>query len=830
MSEYDPSAIEANWQKKWESEGVFRQGPLGPDSERFYCLEMLPYPSGRLHMGHVRNYSIGDAIARFQRMCGRQVMHVIGWDAFGLPAENAAIQRGEEPRAWTRRNIESMRQQFRSLGVGFDWDREISTAEPAYYRWNQWFFLQMFERGLAYRAKRPLNWCDSCGTVLANEQVESGRCWRCDQPVRLREFQQWFLRITDYAQELLDDLDRLPNWPEKVRAMQRNWIGRSEGARCAFPVDGSDESIEVFTTRLDTIFGATYVALAAEHPLATKLASGTPQEATVEAFVSEQLGRSLEDRFAEGADKSGVFTGSYAVNPFSGERLPIWVANFVLMAVGTGGIMSVPAHDDRDLAFARKYGMRIRPVIRPDDADAPLDPDSMESAWTADGVLHDCGPYDGLTSAEARRRMAADAEARGFGSGTVSFRIKDWGISRQRYWGTPIPVVHCSSCGPVGVREEDLPILLPENAPLTGEGESPLARVPEFVETTCPRCDEPARRETDTMDTFVDSSWYYHRYLDPANTSRPFDREQAEAWLPVNLYIGGVEHAILHLIYTRFWHKMMRDLGLVTVDEPVDELFTQGMVIKDGAKMAKSKGNVVDPDRIVERFGADTTRLFALFAAPPERDLEWSEAGVEGCWRFLSRVWRTFEKVRERLPDKGDVPTSDAATGEAAALRRKTHLTIRKVTDDLGKRMHLNTAVAAIMGLINTAAPLADRADADAPTLHALRECFDALARLLAPFAPHFAEELWARLGGEGFVARARWPQADPALLVEEQVTVVVQVNGKLRGRLTLDRNADEAGAIEAARADPNVATHVEGKTLRRAIWVPGRLLNLVVK
>jgi leucyl-tRNA synthetase len=829
MGEYDPGSIERRWQQAWEEAAVFRQGDPGPGAERFYCLEMLPYPSGRLHMGHVRNYSIGDAIARFQRMRGREVMHVIGWDAFGLPAENAAIRHGEEPREWTRRNIASMREQFRSLGIGFDWSREISTAEPAYYRWNQWFFLRMLERGLAYRAQRPLNWCDSCATVLANEQVESGRCWRCDNPVRLREFPQWFLRITDYAQELLDDLDRLPHWPEKVRAMQRNWIGRSEGARCTFVVDGSDETLEIFTTRLDTIFGATYVALAAEHPLVEKLAVGTPNEDAVRGFVEEQLARSLEERFAEGAEKSGVFTGRYAVNPFSGERLPIWVANFVLMAVGTGAIMSVPAHDDRDLAFARKYGLRVRPVIRPEDGE-PLDGDTLEAAWTSDGILVDSGPYDGASSAEARTRMAADAASGGFGGSTVTYRIKDWGISRQRFWGTPIPVVHCPSCGPVGVREEDLPVVLPDNAPLTGEGDSPLARMPEFVETTCPRCGEPARRETDTMDTFVDSSWYYHRYLDPRNDTAPFSRERAEAWLPVDLYIGGVEHAILHLIYTRFWHKMMRDLGLLSTAEPVDELFTQGMVIKDGAKMAKSKGNVVEPDRIVERFGADTTRLFALFAAPPERDLEWSEAGVEGCWRFLSRVWRTFEKIRPRLPRAGDGAAADAAAGDALALRRKTHQTIRKVTDDLGPRMRLNTAVAAIMELINVAVPLVDRQDLDATELAALGEGFDTLARLLAPFAPHFAEELWEALGHEGFAARAPWPEPDPAMLVEERVTVVVQVNGKLRGRLSLDRGADEAAAIEAARADANVAAHLEGKTLGRVVWVPDRLLNLVVK
>jgi leucyl-tRNA synthetase len=829
MSGYDPGTIETKWQERWERARVFNVSGTSPDGEPYYCLEMLPYPSGRLHMGHVRNYSIGDAIARYHRMRGKRVMHVMGWDAFGLPAENAAIRHGVEPRAWTRQNIDSMRRQVRRLGLGYDWEREISSAEPEFYRWNQWFFLRMLERGLAYRAKRALNWCDSCATVLANEQVEDGRCWRCGGAVRLREFEQWFLRITHYAPELLRDLERLERWPDKVRAMQRNWIGRSEGTRCLFRVEDSDDAIEVFTTRIDTIYGATCVVMAVEHPRLAALAAGTSQAGAVKAFVDSQLSRSVEDRFSEGAEKLGVFTGRYAVNPFSRERVPIWAANFVLMDVGTGAIMSVPAHDARDLEFAQKYGLAVRTVIRPAGAEQALDPRTLERAFTADGVLHDSGPYDDLDSVAARERMTSDAEAGGFGERAVTYRIKDWGISRQRYWGTPIPIVHCPSCGVVGVPDSELPVLLPDKAPLTGAGESPLAQVPEFVNVRCPRCGASARRETDTMDTFVDSSWYYHRYLDPTNESAPFDRERAAPWLPVDLYIGGVEHAILHLIYTRFWHKMMRDLGLVETDEPVEVLFTQGMVIKDGAKMAKSKGNVVEPDAIVERYGADTTRLFALFAAPPERDLEWTESGVEGCARFLSRVWRVFQTARPRLPAPG-APVPAIEDPEALALRRKTHRTIVRVTDGLGPRMSLNTAVAAIMELIHAATPLAEGERIDAAATAALGECFEVTARLLAPLAPHFAEELWEQLGGAPFVALAPWPAPEAELLVEEQVTIVVQVNGRLRAKLRLDRGAEESVALSAARNEPHVASHLDGKRLSRVVWVPDRLLNLVLE
>jgi leucyl-tRNA synthetase len=828
VSGYEPQAIEAKWQSLWAKRDVFRVVNAESAKPQFYCLEMLPYPSGRIHMGHVRNYSIGDAVARFRRMQGEQVLHVIGWDAFGLPAENAAIQNKEEPRTWTLRNIDAMRAQFARLGFGYDWKREISTCLPEYYRWNQWFFLRMLERGIAFRARRHLNWCASCGTVLANEQVVSSRCWRCDNPVVRREFEQWFLKVTDYAQELLDELDDLPDWPERVRTMQRNWIGRSEGAKVLFAVEGLDASIEVFTTRIDTIHGATYVAVAVEHPLLLRLAAGTPQEPAVYGFVAAQSSRSVEERFADGAEKLGVFTGRHAINPFSGERIPIWAANFVLHDVGTGAIMSVPAHDDRDFAFAKAYGLPIRPVIREPKGE-PLDASTLEGAFVEDGIVHASGSYDGLESGEARARMSAEAEARGFGAKTVTFRLKDWGVSRQRYWGTPIPVVHCPTCGVVPVPDADLPVLLPENAPLTGEGGSPLAQAPGFLETTCPRCGEPARRETDTMDTFVDSCWYYFRYADPANDKAPFDWAKVSPWFPVDLYIGGIEHATLHLIYTRFWTKVMRDLGLVTIDEPVTSLFTQGMVIKDGAKMSKSKGNVVDPDQMVERYGADTTRLFTLFAAPPERDLEWSEAGVEGCFRFLGRLWRAFEKAKPSLPPAGTPAPTSAGVGDALALRRKTHHTIRRVTDDLGPRMHLNTPVAAIMELLNLATPLVSAGPMGDGEAWAVREVFETIARVLSPFAPHIAEELWEGLGFAPFVATTTWPSADASLLVSDEVLLVVQINGKVRGKLTVAAGISLEEAIAAARADSKVAAYLNGGSIRKTVFVPDRLLNVVL-
>lgn len=828
VSDYDARTVEPKWQARWADAKVFRVAEPDPARRPFYALEMLPYPSGRIHMGHVRNYSIGDAVARFRRMRGEQVLHVIGWDAFGLPAENAAIQNHEEPRAWTLRNIDTMRSQLKRLGTTYDWTREVATCLPEFYKWNQWLFLRMLERGIAFRAKRHLNWCPSCATVLANEQVIAGLCWRCDNPVVRREFEQWFLRITDYAQELLDGLDRLDEWPERVVAMQRHWIGRSEGANVRFEVDGLGESIEVFTTRIDTIHGATYLAVAVEHPLLSRLAAGTKQESAVEAFVAAQEARSVEDRFAEAAEKQGVFTGRFALNPFNGQRIPIWAANFVLTDVGTGAIMCVPAHDERDFTFARTYGLPVRPVIRPRDG-TELVGASLAAAFADDGVLHDSGAYDGLESAAARDRMSGDAERRRFGEKSTTYRLKDWGISRQRYWGTPIPVVHCPTCGPVPVPDADLPVLLPENAPLTGEGGSPLAQVPEFVDTTCPRCGEKAKRDTDTMDTFVDSSWYYFRYCDPANRERPFDWKTLAPWFPVALYIGGIEHATLHLIYTRFWSMAMRDLGLTNIGEPIRALFTQGMVVKDGAKMSKSKGNVVDPDHMVERYGADTTRLFSLFAAPPERDLDWSDAGIEGCARFLARLWRIFEKALPSLPPKGAPIPASAGAGAARALRRKTHHTIRRVTDDLGPRMHLNTPLAAIMELLNLVAPLVQSEAMGDGEAWAAREAFETIAQLLSPLAPHMAEELWESLGFPPFVATTAWPIPDPALLASDVVLLVVQVNGKVRGKLTVPAGTSEADAIVAARGDARVAAYLDGRAIRKIVFVPDRLLNVVL-
>jgi leucyl-tRNA synthetase len=826
MIEYDPSSIEAKWEQRWTDARLHETASDPGGRDAFYCLEMLPYPSGRIHMGHVRNYSIGDVVARFQRMNGKSVMHVIGWDAFGLPAENAAIENQQNPATWTKSNIETMRSQFRKLGFSYDWSREFATCDPEYYRWNQWLFLKMYEKGIVYRAKRLLNWCDSCATTLANEQVVQGCCWRCDTAVEKREFEQWFLRISDHASSLLDELDRLDEWPERVRRMQQHWIGRSEGAEVRFAVEGQEESIEIFTTRLDTIYGCTYLALSAEHPLATQLAEGTSQETDVRAFIESQSKLTLKERFAEGTVKTGVDTGRSAIHPFTGKPIPIWLANFVLTDVGTGAVMSVPAHDTRDFEFAKAFGLPIRPVIC--DADAPMPaPETMQEARTEPGTVFCGSPYDRLPSEQAAKEMAQFATEKGFGGSTTNFRLKDWGVSRQRFWGTPIPMVHCADCGIVPVPERDLPIRLPEVDSLQ-DGGSPLGEMPEFVETKCPVCAAPARRETDTMDTFVDSSWYYFRYLDPENTKLPFDSTVMKRWLPVALYVGGIEHATMHLIYTRYWTRILRELGLVHIDEPIKRLFTQGMVTKDGAKMSKSKGNVVDPDAMVAKYGADTTRLFSLFAAPPERDLEWNEAGVEGCFRFLSRLWRLYRRVDSRLVN---LPTTEGQSPDAAvALQRKAHKTIERVTGDIWPRMHFNTAVSAIMELTNS---IADSMPAEDPPedemLPALHEAFGIMARLLAPFAPHLADELWSSLGNEGFVIDSDWPVADRSLLTDNQVTLVIQVNGKLRSRIQIERGADQDAVLEQARSEPNIAVHLEGKTMRKIIHVKDRLLNLVV-
>jgi leucyl-tRNA synthetase len=816
---YDPAAVEARWQARWASDRAYAV-EVDPTKPPYYVLEMFPYPSGRIHMGHVRNYTIGDVIARQRRMLGHQVLHPMGWDAFGLPAENAAIKHKAHPARWTYDNIAYMRGQLKGLGLSYDWDREVATCHPGYYRWEQQIFLQLLERDLAYRKRSRVNWCDSCGTVLANEQVVDGRCWRCEAVVEERDLEQWFLRITRYADELLKDLDRLAGWPERVVTMQRNWIGRSVGAEVAFPLEDREGEIPVFTTRPDTLFGVTFVTLAPEHPLVASLVAGAPHEATVAAFAAKLRGLGGAER---SAGKEGVFTGAYCRHPLTGARLPIWVANFVLMGYGTGAVMAVPAHDQRDFEFARAYGLPVRVVIQP-EGDS-LDPLTMTAAWEGPGRLVDSGECSGVPNEAAKERVTALVASQGRGRATVTYRLRDWGISRQRYWGTPIPVVYCTPCGIVPVALADLPVELPEDVVLTGSGGSPLAAHPAFVNTTCPRCGEPARRETDTLDTFVESSWYFLRYCSPRNDTEPFARDEAHYWMRdrgVDQYIGGIEHAVLHLLYARFFTKLLRDLGYLQLDEPFANLLTQGMVIKDGAKMSKSKGNVVDPDYLIERYGADTARLFCLFAAPPEKDLDWSDQGVEGMSRFLHRLWRVVQGLRPTLATPG-APLPASLTPGDRVLHRLTHRTIERVTADVVDRLHFNTAIAAVMELLTgmTAAT-----DAAPPVL---REAVDTAIVLLAPFVPHIASELWEVVGHTTRLDTAAWPSVDPAALVQDEIELPVQVNGKVRGRIVVGAAASEAEIIAAALADERVQGHLDGRPIRKQVVIPGRMVNLVV-
>jgi leucyl-tRNA synthetase len=818
---YTPAEIEPRWQALWDADpSLYAAEPHDSAKPKFYCLEMLPYPSGQLHMGHVRNYAIGDALARFMGMRGFNVLHPMGWDAFGLPAENAALKNGVPPREWTLANIAAMRRQMRRLGLSYDWATEVTTCLPDYYRWNQWFFLKMFAAGLAYRKKSKVNWCPKCATVLANEQVIQGCCWRHeDTLVEQRDLTQWFFRITKYADELLDGLDNLDGWPEKVRTMQRNWIGRSEGTHVDFTVDGDAAKITVFTTRVDTIFGATSIQLAPEHPIAKAFASTDAALATqVDQLIAQQTAaREAGDIGA--IEKHGVPTGRFAINPFNGKLVPIWIANYILADYGTGAIMSVPAHDERDFEFATKYGLPIKRVIAPADGTQPELPYTGEE----EAVLIDSGEWTGETCIAAQAKMAAFAKANGFGSPTVTYRLKDWGVSRQRYWGTPIPMVYCvcSPNEPIPVAESSLPVLLPESIDITGEGGSPLSRVPEFVDTTCPRCGQPAKRETDTMDTFVDSSWYFYRYTDAHNSTAPFDSAKANYWFPIDQYIGGVEHAILHLIYSRFWTKVMRDLGLIANSEPAKRLFTQGMVIKDGTKMSKSLGNIVSPDDMIARYGADATRMYALFAAPPDRDLEWQEEGVAGISRFLSRVWTLVKRAPTASP-AGDI--SEAAR----KIQRKTHQTIAKITWDFDGRWHFNTSIAAIMQLVNEAYLVEAEVSASDPSVWA--ETIRTLVLLLAPFAPFLSAELWREIGGEGVIFRQPWPEADPGLAREDEIEVPVQINGKLVTVVKLAAGSDEAAIKAAALADEKIIARTAGKTIVKVIVVQGKLVNLVVK
>jgi leucyl-tRNA synthetase len=809
--QYDAKQIEMKWQERWKDGALFRAEDSS-SKPKYYVLEMLPYPSGTLHIGHIRNYTIGDALARYKRMRGFNVLHPMGWDAFGLPAENAAIANNRDPYEWTQFNIENMKRQHRRMGFSYDWSREVATCDPEYYRWNQWFFLKMLERGLAYRKKALVNWCNECGTVLANEQVVDGCCWRHEgTPVEQRAIEQWFLRITDYAEELLNAIDELEDgWPERVLLMQRNWIGRSEGAEVDFHLEGSGMPIRVFTTRVDTIFGATCVILAPEHPLVAELVSGD---------LKAQVKRMIDSRAAKGpgdVEKEGLFTGKYAIDPYSRERMPIWIGNFVLMGYGTGAIMAVPAHDQRDFEFCKQYGIAIRPVIRP--VDGPLaDAVTMKEAFPDDGVLEDSGEFSGLPSEEARRVMTAKAEAESFGKGAVTFRIKDWGISRQRYWGTPIPVIYCPKCGIVPVPDKDLPVVLPLGIPIVGKGRSPLENVPEFMSVKCPKCGESARRESDTMDTFIDSSWYFYRYCDPHNSSAPFDPAKIAYWFPIDQYIGGVEHAILHLIYSRFWTKVMRDLGLVTNSEPIQRLFTQGMVIKDGAKMSKSKGNVVSADEMIERFGADTGRLFELFAAPPEKEMDWTDAGANGAYSFLGRVYRFVT----RNVGQGQAEPTDADR----KVLRKLHQTLQRITDDFESRWHFNTSIAALMELMNVL--LEHEKQISRPVM---AEVLEKLTLMLEPFAPYLAEELWEEQGKTGPLFHHAWPVYDPALAREEEAEIVIQINGKVRGRIYVAFGTPREALEKHAMGDAKIQPLLDGKQVVKVIVVPDKLVNIVVK
>ena len=831
---YDAQSVESKWFERWQQDPSLYAAESNSTKPKYYVLEMLPYPSGALHMGHVRNYAIGDALARYTWMNGKNVLHPMGWDSFGLPAENAAISNNTPPREWTLRNIANMKAQMKRLGFAYDWTREVTTCLPDYYRWNQWFFLKFYERGLAYRKKSRVNWCPQCATVLANEQVVNGCCWRHEETlVEQRDLEQWFLRITNYSEELLRDLDKLGNWPEKVRTMQRNWIGRSEGALIDFSLDGpagrTGSKIPVFTTRVDTIYGATSVQLAPEHPLVADLTTGNAGlGAQVDQMMSEQRKAKEAGDIGE-IEKHGVNTGRFAINPYNQERVPIWVANYILMDYGTGAIMSVPAHDERDHEFAKKYELPIRQVIqpRPGSEAAQSQIDVQQAPFTTtDGTLVNSGPFTGLACEQALKQMAQHAEKQGFGKATITYRLKDWGISRQRYWGTPIPILYCDKHGIVPVPEKDLPVMLPENVDITLTGGSPLGRVPEFLNTTCPKCGGPARRETDTMDTFVDSSWYFYRYTDAHNDKAPFDSKTAGYWFPIDQYIGGVEHAILHLIYSRFWTKVMRDMGLVENDEPVERLFTQGMVIKDGAKMSKSLGNVVSPDEMVARYGADAARLYSLFAAPPDRDLDWQDTGIEGIQRFLGRVYRFV--VRHAKPQGRATAPDGNLSPEARRIRRKLHQTIKRVSDDFQGRWHFNTCIAAIMELVNELYGVEENIARIPASL--LSDVQRNLVLLLHPFAPYVTSELWEMLGERKDLLRAPWPKYDPALAKEEEIEIPIQVNGKLRSKIVVSADADQNTIQQTAQSDEKLKAAIRGKQIVKVIVVPGKLVNVVVK
>ncbi|MCF8723236.1 leucyl-tRNA synthetase [Nitrospina gracilis] len=831
MQEYDHKAIEARWQEHWDTNRSFSVTE-DPSKEKYYLLEMFPYPSGRIHMGHVRNYTIGDALARFKMMKGYNVLHPIGWDSFGMPAENAAIQHKSHPAKWTFENIDTMRTQLKRLGLSYDWSREVATCKPDYYKWNQWCFLKFHERGLVYRKNSTVNWCESCQTVLANEQVIDDRCWRCDNVVIKKEQEGWFFKITEYADRLLEGCRELEGgWPEQVLAMQSNWIGKSFGAEVDFAVKGAKETIRIFTTRPDTLWGATFMVLAPEHPLTKKLSRGTEQEQAVDDFIKKVQSQDTIARTAEGGDKLGVFTGAYAMNPVNGESIPVWSANFVLMDYGTGAIMSVPAHDQRDFEFAQKYDLNIRVVIEPPDG--TRDPDHLKEAFTEEGPMIQSGGFDGLVGEEARLKVCEYLKTKGIGERTINYRLRDWGVSRQRYWGTPVPMVFCDACGTVPVPYDQLPVELPLDAQLGERGQSPLKTLDSFINTTCPKCNGAAKRETDTLDTFICSSWYFDRYTSPQADDAPFQKKAVDYWMPVDQYIGGIEHAILHLLYSRFFHHVFRDLGLVQSNEPFSHLLTQGMVIKDGAKMSKSKGNVVDPDRIIERYGADTARLFILFAAPPVKDLEWSDQGVEGCSRFLKRVWRLFAELSDSVQGVEPGNGGDALPDELKELRRQTHVTIKRVTEDVEKRMQFNTAIAATMEFINHLYTFKDwwNAQKNASPEHkaVLRQAVESLILVLSPFAPHIAEEMASRLKFSKATHECAWPVFEAQHMQADEMTIVVQVNGKVRQKLSVPSEIADDDLKQQCLGDERVREWLNGKEPRKVIVVPKKLVNIVV-
>jgi len=831
MRHYPFSEIEPKWQRRWVEDRLF---DCPTDAENgFYCLVMYPYPSGDLHVGHGRNYIIGDAVTRYRMMRGASVLTPMGWDAFGLPAENAAIERGIHPPVWTDQNIAKMKAQFEAWGIGYDWKREFASHEPAFYRWTQWLFLKLFERGLAYRRHAPVNWCPSCSTVLANEQVVGGKCERCDAQVTTRDLEQWFFRITEYADRLLDGLDELDQWPERVRIMQRNWIGRSEGVEVDFTVAETGEPLPCFTTRLDTIFGVTYMVMAVEHPGLGALVAGTEREREVLKFVDRVRAQNTFERGAADVEKVGVWTGRHVVNPANGEKVPLWVANYVLMEYGTGAVMAVPAHDQRDFEFAREYGLPIRVVI--DRPGGGLAPDEMAEAYVEDGVQVNSEQFDGLPNRDAMEKIADWMDGEGIGRRTVSYRLRDWLVSRQRYWGTPIPIVYCAKCGVVPVPEDRLPVLLPTDVQFSGKGESPLTTSASFLDAECPACGGRGRRETDTLDTFVDSSWYLFRYISPHVDDRPFVGADVDRWFPVDLYIGGIEHACGHLIFVRFMTKVLHDLGFVSFEEPIRWLFSQGMITLGGTKMSKSKGNVVPPDELIQRYGADTERLYTLFVGPPDRDAEWSDTAVEGAFRFLNRVWALAEEWPfdvAALPDSRAALERDDLPEAVRALHRKTHQTIKKVTTDMDD-FHFNTGVAAVMELSNSVRSFVDSIEPGAATRvdrAAVAEAASSMVLLLAPMVPHFCEEIWERAGGTRSLFREAWPPYDEAAAREDTVTIALQVNGRLRGEVEVERGAGEEAVLELARGEERILRHIDGKDLARVVFVPDRLLNLVVK